>query len=107
MSNNTHDTSELDLSDAIELQTGDLQTKHIKSRILHVLETFPQVSPSMLQITIGSGIPAEIWKPILEEMIEHEDLYRTFKQVTTPGGRVQMITIISRNQIEVDTPITG
>lgn len=48
----------------------DSQYQLIRDKILKVLEIYPKVSPSMLQIGIGSSIPAQMWRPVLERLIE-------------------------------------
>lgn len=67
----------------------------IADRILHILESFPKVSPSMLQISLGSGIPTELWKPILDTLISQGDVFRYQRTVQSPSGRAQVITVIS------------
>lgn len=67
----------------------------IVDKIMHVLEHFPKITPSMLQISLGSGLPTVIWKPVLEELLEAEMLYRYQKTVKTPAGRTQTQTILS------------
>ena len=42
----------------------------IEARILKVLEIYPKISPSMMQIGIGSSLPTIIWKPILDSLVE-------------------------------------
>lgn len=42
----------------------------IRDKILKVLEIYPKISPSMLQIGIGSSIPTKIWRPVFDKMVE-------------------------------------
>lgn len=69
----------------------------IERKILHILEHFPTISPSMIQISIGSGVPADVWQPVLERLIASGDIHRWTKQAVSPGGRCQTITYISIN----------
>lgn len=69
--------------------------KLIEQKILHVLSLFPIISPSMLQMSLGTGVTAAIWKPVLERMIENEEVYRYEKLSVSPGGRAQAVTCIS------------
>lgn len=69
--------------------------KLIESKILHVLSLFPIISPSMLQMSLGTGIPASHWKPILEALIEAGEVYRYERLSVSPGGRAQAVTCIS------------
>ena len=42
----------------------------IRDKILKVLEIYPRISPSMLQIGIGSSLPTHVWHPILNDLLE-------------------------------------
>lgn len=67
----------------------------VEDKILHILKHFPILSPSMLQISLGSGIPTPMWRPILEDLIQRGSVYRYRKSVVTPTGRAQMQTMLS------------
>jgi len=69
--------------------------KVIEDKILHILENFPKVSPSMLQISLGSGIPTALWQPILERLIVDGAIHRYQRTVRAPSGRAQVVTVIS------------
>lgn len=70
-------------------------TKLMEEKILHVFQTYPTISPSMLQITLGSSLPTAMWKPVLEALIEQGKLFRYFRTVTNPNGRSNSATILS------------
>jgi len=42
----------------------------IRDKILRVLKIYPRLSPSMLQIGLGTSLPPTIWRPILSQLIE-------------------------------------
>lgn len=67
----------------------------IADKIMGILELFPKVSPSMLQISLGSGIPVDVWKPVLEKLITSGDLYRYNITALKPSGRMQSVAVIS------------
>jgi S1-C subfamily serine protease len=69
----------------------------IREKILWVLDIFPKVSPSMLQISLGSGIPADTWRPILEQLIREGEVHRAQRTVQGPSDRSQVITTLSRD----------
>ena len=49
----------------------------------------------MLQVTIGTGVATDIWKPVLNKLIEQESVY-CYKIVrVTPTGRNQTLTVIT------------
>lgn len=76
----------------------------IEEKILFVFEHFPRISPSMLQITVGSGLPTAVWHPVLEDLISREEVYRYQKRVRNPKGRTQLITVLSRHPLKDDDP---
>ena len=67
----------------------------IMQKIVHVLTIYPRLSPSMLQIGVGTGLKPSIWKPILERLITNGVVIRTFIQAETPSDRVQSYAILS------------
>lgn len=67
----------------------DSPEQAIANKIMFVLSHFPIVSPSMLQISLGSGIPTAVWHPVLERLIALKQVYRYTKLVTSPKGRKQ------------------
>lgn len=67
----------------------------LANRILHILDCFPKISPSMVQISLGSGVPTSMWRPVLDKLVEDGEVYRYQKTVVTPAGRSQVITVIS------------
>lgn len=68
----------------------------IQHKIRTVLEIYPKISPSMLQIAIGSP-PAKLWKPELAKMIE-AGIVTTYTMVhLSAAGRPTSYTIISLN----------
>lgn len=72
----------------------------MEQRILHILENYPILSPSMLQISLGSGLPTSMWHPVLHSLIEAGKVARWTKSVVSPFGRVSTLTFLSlaRNQ---------
>lgn len=64
-------------------------------RIVHVLSIYPQVSPSMLQVGLGPGLSAEIWRPVLEQLLLDKVVKKQQISHATPAGRSQVYTILS------------
>lgn len=73
----------------------DEETALIVQRIQHVLQYFPKLSHSMLQIGLGPSLAAKVWRPILDEMIIEGEVVVETVTTTTPSGRSQTYTIIS------------
>lgn len=81
---------EIDMSEAADVLIGG-----VRDKILHTLTIYPGLSPSMLGIGIGTAIPSDVWKPILNQL-EDEHLIKIARIVKeTPGGRQQMYTVIT------------
>lgn len=79
--------------------------RSIADKILHILAHFPKVSPSMLQISLGSGVPTDMWKPVLEALIREGEVHRYSRTVVAPSGRQQVVTVISSSP-DGGSPIT-
>lgn len=79
-------------------ELGDTVENMIKQRIAHTLMIFPRLSPSMLQIGIGTGFPPKLWQPVLERMIADGLVKRRQVRATNPVSfREQTYTVIEAN----------
>lgn len=74
--------------------------ENIAARIKHILSVFPKLSHSMLQVGLGSTIPAKDWRPILDEMVAEGTVSIQTKYLTTPAERSQGYSIISLTEEE-------
>lgn len=80
---------------------GDAAEDMIRQRILHTLGIYPKLSPSMLQIGIGTGFPPALWHPVLQAMEQTGEVVRLQVQATNPvSKRDQTYTIL---QLSVST----
>lgn len=59
----------------------------MEDKILHCLSIYPIISPSMLQIGIGTHHAPTEWKPALRELIQRGDILETEKDTKTVTGR--------------------
>ena len=59
----------------------------MQERILHCLSIYPILSPSMLQVGIGTNCSPQQWKPILRDLIEKGIVIETTKEKKTLTGR--------------------
>lgn len=59
----------------------------IRSRITDVLEHFPILSPTMLQVGIGPHYKASRWKPVLEAMVREGEVISSSHTRETSEGR--------------------
>lgn len=78
----------------IELRAVQALTRE---KIIHVLTVWPRLSPSMLQIGLGTGLSSRLWRPILETLITEGIVIREEVTARSPIGRDQSYTILSLN----------
>lgn len=83
-----------------ELDLGEVSNtdKAIREKILHILTIYPRISPSMLQVGVGTALPPAIWKPVMMRMEEEGIIKRESVQCNTPAARVQIYTVLSLGQ---------
>lgn len=68
----------------------------IREKILQTLSIYPRISPTMLQVGIGTSITPRMWHPILDKLIEEGLVKRDARQAPNNiSGRDQTYTIIS------------
>lgn len=68
----------------------------IREKILQTLSIYPRISPTMLQVGIGTSITPKMWHPILDSLIEEGLVKREARQApNNVSGRDQTYTIIS------------
>lgn len=83
--------SEHDDDDHFVSATDDL----IEARIIHVLTVWPKLSPSMLQVGIGTALSPKMWHPILERLMSEGRIVKSELSGRGPTGRDQTFTILS------------
>ncbi len=66
----------------------------VRENILYILGIFPNISPSMLHITLGGSLPTSIWKPILEDLVDQDFVIRTQLVSQAPNGRMRHHTLL-------------
>lgn len=69
-----------------------LSPEESKERLMHVLEIFPAISPSMMNIAMNS-VDSACWKPTLQEMLVAGEIKSKTIFVLTPIGRNQSYTV--------------
>lgn len=67
----------------------------VRQKIVHTLTYYPRLSPSMLQVGIGTGISPKLWRIVFEDMIKEGKIRQEITQVRVPNGRDQTLKIIS------------
>lgn len=76
----------------VEFTTSE---QDIVDKILHILNVYPFISPSMLQMGVGPSLPATLWKPLLERLIGEGRVFRIFTNKETPRHRIQQYTVLT------------
>lgn len=69
--------------------------EEMRNKIIGCLSIYPRISPSMLQIGIGSSIPPKIWRPVLGQLIEEGIVESDTLVALSASGRNQTYTILS------------
>jgi hypothetical protein len=64
-----------------------------RAKILLALEIYPFLSASMLNMGIGTSTSGDLWKPILQGLIDEGVVLRTDKNFKNSSGRTQSYTI--------------
>src|SRR3990172_6202219 len=59
----------------------------VRDRIIHVLTIYPILSPSMLQVGLGTSTQPGLWRPVLERMIDEGVVIVEEVQLEHPSGR--------------------
>lgn len=75
MTEQTEDTPDEDFDDKLE------------ARIIHLLGIYPGIQPTMLQAVLGPQTRADVWRPVLEDMITRGIIVQSVLTATTPKGR--------------------
>jgi hypothetical protein len=59
----------------------------IRDRLLHVLTLYPGISPSMLQVGIGTAISPKMWHPVMLKLKENGIVVESETVAKAPNGR--------------------
>lgn len=96
-SSNANNITPVEIEPPIVTPEEPSTTEMIRSKIIHILKIYPTLSHSMLQIGLGSSLPAVIWRPILLDMIQERAVIEDHLFQQTPSGRNQTYTLLSLN----------
>lgn len=67
----------------------------IRDKIIHALTIWPRISPSMLQVGIGTSISPKMWHPIFDSLIKEGRIQKEEVSGRGPTGRDQVYTVVS------------
>lgn len=74
-------------------------TADIKADILSLLETYPYLGYTMIQVGIGPAKPPKLWKPILESLVEDAIILERTISVVSGRGRNITRTVYHRREM--------
>ena len=74
------------------------EAREVADKIHHILTYFPKITHSMLQVGLGSTVPASQWRPVLEEMVLEGEVRIESVMTTLPSGRAANYSIIQLGQ---------
>jgi len=72
----------------------------VAARIKHILQIYPRISPTMLQGGLGPQTKPEVWRPILEDMMQNNLVKQEVINSKSPLGRYndyQVISLVTSN----------
>lgn len=72
---------------------------HIRAKIIHTLSIWPKLSPSMLQVGIGTALSPKLWHPILNQLISEGVVVRDELPAKSAAGRDQIYTILRLQEV--------
>lgn len=75
--------------------------KTIQEKILFILNLYEPLSPSMLQIGIGTSIPPSMWKPSYNALLRKGVIIERQETHETPTGRNNTYTFIELSPLIV------
>lgn len=65
----------------------------IRNKIIFLLEVFPYLARSMIQVGLSPALPPKLWDPILGSMVDEGAVCKVDVVTTNPGNRTLTKTI--------------
>ncbi len=91
------------MSEEDELRPNEMELDptqvDIAKRIKHILNIYPKLSMSMLQVGIGTSMPPTLWKPTLMKLIEGGHISHGSVTSMSPTGRMGVHTVIELTEL--------
>lgn len=66
----------------------------LREKILFGLSIYRELSPTMLQVFLGTSTPSKVWKPILDDLIAKGQIAKTNVPLESPHERSQNYTVL-------------
>jgi len=87
--------AQTNVADPATEEHGNEASTVIRERIIHTLRVFPKLSPSMLNVGIGTSVPGSLWRPELERLKAEGIVIEDTVVMETPARRTQSYTVLS------------
>lgn len=80
----------------------------VRAKILFLLETYPFISRSMIQVGLSPALPPKLWDPILQSLVTEGSVIYVEVQATNPGNRtlVKGVYHLPKYQYPPETQLT-
>lgn len=75
--------------------------REIEVKILHILEIYPVISPTMLQGGLGPGVKSADWRPVLNSLLDRGIVVKSEVNKQTPVGRYNCYKRLSLANVEL------
>ncbi len=70
----------------------EMTTEEIGIKILHLLSIYPIISPTMLQVALGTAFRPALWRPVLTQLITEGKVVQVQESTMTPAERYNEYT---------------
>lgn len=78
------------------LTAAENHVQKVREKILFALEIYPRMSMTHLQVSLGTGLPPELWHPVFDQLCEENLIEKVQVRPSRPppSGRDQVYTIV-------------
>ena len=84
-------------------ETVDNSTEaDVEAKILHILQIYPIISPTMLQSGLGPQTKPAVWRPVLRRLIDEGKVKEDQESLQTPSERYNNYTKLSLPNVRVE-----
>lgn len=80
--------------------------QEIEAKILHLLNIYPVISPTMLQSGLGPYTKPALWRPVLARLVEEGKIVESQESLQTPSERYNSYSKLSLPGVTVNVPVS-
>jgi hypothetical protein len=78
--------------------------EEVEAKILHLLNIYPVISPTMLQSGLGPYTKPSLWRPVLARLIANGQIVESQESLQTPSERYNTYVKLSLPRVTVNIP---